>query len=345
MLKEINIDQIIAKLFSNLNPKESHIIGSRFGLKEKEKQTLEELGNHYNLSKERIRQIQNQALQKIRQVNYFEELIKPAKEELINFLNQKGGLITEDFIIKKSDNAETLIFIMSEFFPKDLERLDSHPKLESSWKLKTVTLGLIEKVLEEALNIIRNKKSALGKEELLNLLKKSSIYKKHDLDDSHIISYLEASRDIKENVLGQYGLAFWREIVPKRISDKIYLVFQKSKKPLHFNEITQEINGLGFDQKKANHRTVHNELILDNRFILIGRGIYALKEWGYQGGTVKELLKDILAKEKKPLSKEELIKKLQDQRIIKESTVYAALADKNVFKKVEGEKYVLAKSV
>ncbi len=335
-----NLKQIINTLFKELDPKESEILRSRFGLSNKEKGTLEAIGQNYGLSKERIRQVQNQALNKLRQLDKAEKLITEVKNDMIEFLEQKRGIAKEKIIFEKSEKPEILIFIMSQFFQKDLERIEDHPKLETVWKLKSLSLGLVENVLNEALNIINERKTSIKKEEFLELLKNSLVYRKNDLDDQYIFSFIEASCEIEENILGEYGLAHWREIVPKRISDKIYLVFRQENKPLHFEEITKKINELNFDHKTAYPRAVHNELILDERFVLIGRGVYALKDWGYQSGTVKDILNNILKETKKPLTREELAKKVGEQRVVKESTIYTALMDK-AFKKLEDGRYTL----
>ncbi|TSC95868.1 MAG: hypothetical protein Athens101410_314 [Parcubacteria group bacterium Athens1014_10] len=338
-MEKIDFDKIIKNLFSNLNSKESEILRARFGLENKRKETLEIIGKNYGLSKERIRQVQNYALDKLRQLNFLNDLINPVRIGVLEIFNRKGGIVTEKFILKQTNKPESFSFIISHFLEQDLEKLNNHPKIESAWKLKSISLGIIEEFLEMILNFIKEKKCSLKKEELLKFIKESPVYKKYDLNDEHLLSYLETSKEIKKNVLGMYGLSVWREITPKRIADKIYLIFQKEKKPLHFSDLTQKINELKFDHKVAYPRAVHNELILDERYVLIGRGVYALKEWGYQKGTVKDILINILKKAKKPLSKEELAKEIQSQRFAKESTVYTALMDKKSFKRQEDGKY------
>lgn len=54
------------KLIRNLRPMEAEIIVRRFGLDGEEEATLKQIGMKYNLSRERIRQLQEQALQKLR---------------------------------------------------------------------------------------------------------------------------------------------------------------------------------------------------------------------------------------------------------------------------------------
>jgi len=120
-----------------------------------------------------------------------------------------------------------------------------------------------------------------------------------------------------------YGLREWPEVSPKGIKDKIYLLFKRTRKPLHFTEVANKIEG-------SLVQTVHNELIRDSRFVLIGRGIYALREWGYVEGDVKDVILNIFATENKPLTKEEILERVKKQRFIKENTVLMNLGNKNI---------------
>ena len=95
------------------------------------------------------------------------------------------------------------------------------------------------------------------------------------------------------------------------------------KKPLHFREIARLIDEHGLYKlgKKTHPQTVHNELIKDGRFVLVGRGTYALSDWGYRPGTVREVLSSILKDNIEPMSREELLKAVMKVRQVKRSTV------------------------
>ena len=56
----------VVELLRKLSPIEAHILRSRFGLDDDEERTLKEIGDQYRLSRERIRQLQEQALAKLR---------------------------------------------------------------------------------------------------------------------------------------------------------------------------------------------------------------------------------------------------------------------------------------
>jgi hypothetical protein len=157
-------------------------------------------------------------------------------------------------------------------------------------------------------------------------------------------SFMSLSKELGRNVFGEIGLVSWAEVKPKGVRDKAYLVLKRENKPKHFTEIAKLINSTGFSSKKANIQTVHNELIKDSRFVLVGRGMYGLSEWGYQPGTVKEVLVGILKGSQKPIARADLIAKVLDTRMVKENTILLNLQDSKVFSKREDGSYVLRKA-
>ena len=65
MIREANA-QIIANVFDTLAPREAEILRMRFGINMEKAMTLEEVGQHYGLTRERIRQLENKAIRKLR---------------------------------------------------------------------------------------------------------------------------------------------------------------------------------------------------------------------------------------------------------------------------------------
>ena len=65
LIHEANRD-IINMVLDTLTPREAEILKMRFGINSTKTMTLEEVGNHYDLTKERIRQIESKAIQKLR---------------------------------------------------------------------------------------------------------------------------------------------------------------------------------------------------------------------------------------------------------------------------------------
>jgi len=154
------------------------------------------------------------------------------------------------------------------------------------------------------------------------------------------------SKLIASNPYGEYGLTSWPEISPRGIRDKAYTALAKTGRPLHFREVASAIDRAGWDKNrrkaKAHPQTVHNELIKDGRFVLVGRGIYALAEWGYQPGTVKEILVSVFKSHGRgALGGEDIIRIVSQKRLVKPQTILLNLQDRSVFKRTEEGKYAL----
>jgi len=126
------------------------------------------------------------------------------------------------------------------------------------------------------------------------------------------LSYLEISKKIQPNREGVLGLIEWPEIKPRGVKDKAFLVFKKHGKPLHFTEVAKLIDKFDYNMpnKKTYPQTVHNELIKDPRFVLVGRGTYALSEWGFVPGTIKDIITKVLKEKNEPLHKDEVVKQV-----------------------------------
>jgi len=155
----------------------------------------------------------------------------------------------------------------------------------------------------------------------------------------HIISLLSVDVRLKRVPEG-VGLLKWRHINPKSIRDKAYIVLKRDNKPLHFVEIANKITDAGFDRKVVTTQAVHNELIRDEHFVLVGRGLYGLKEWGYKKGTVSDIIEDLLRK-KSPLTKQEIIAGVLKQRHVKKGTISLNLQKNDHFVRVGRAVYSL----
>jgi DNA-directed RNA polymerase delta subunit len=200
-------------------------------------------------------------------------------------------------------------------------------------------LDKVKDVEEASLEILEKGKKTLSLDELVEAVEKE--LKEKNITSSEIRSYLRVLAKIRSNRFEKWGITKWPEIEPKNTRDKIYLILKENRKPLHFREIAEKIDEFGLSKKKAHPQTVHNELIKDKRFVLIGRGIYAVAEWGYSKGTVRDVLREILEKNG-PLSKEEIFKEVFKKRKVKKATVMINLNNSQFFVK-KGNIYSLKK--
>jgi len=140
----------------------------------------------------------------------------------------------------------------------------------------------------------------------------------------------------------RWGLVKWPTVNPKNIRDKIYVILSENGKHMHFNEIAEAIKISDFKRKDVTTQAIHNELIKDKRFVLIGRGIYALREWGYKKGTVADIITEVLREAGEPLHRDEIVKRVLKSRFVKETTILLNLQSKSQFKRVAKATYQLA---
>jgi len=169
------------------------------------------------------------------------------------------------------------------------------------------------------------------------------ILKETGFNDAQVKSLINIDKRIALLDDNFIGLLEWRHIHPRTLRDKILFILRKEKEPMHFTDISEKISDSNFDHRKINTQAVHNELIRHDQFVLIGRGIYALTEWGYEKGTVCNVIEKILKKEKE-LSQDKIIGKVLKQRQVKEITIILALKNNKQFERVGRKRYKIKKS-
>lgn len=130
-------------------------------------------------------------------------------------------------------------------------------------------------------------------------------------------------------------------IKTRGIKDFAYLVVRKAGRPMHFRDVAKEI--FAEFKRKAHTATCHNELIRDTRFVLVGRGIYGLREWGHSGGIVRDVIVEVMNKSGQPLTKNEIIDLVKKERIVKDNTVVVNLQNPKYFVKEKDGKYSVKK--
>lgn len=259
-------------------------------------------------------------------------------------------------------------FLISKLLKDDFEIAAASEHLKECVKLKYKSIEHLEDLAKELLAKILEIKKIFITEEIVNLSKELEIYKANSekfkapnsmdvsgvlpdyffkenanvVNENKIIySILQAAKKIEQNKFGFWGINDWREVIPRTIDDKIYLVLKNAGKPMHFSEVCAEINKINFDEKKANAATVHNELILNKRYILVGRGIYGLEEWGCSKGTVTEVVEKILSDSERPLNREEIVNQVLARKIVKKATINLALTNRDKFEISSDKKYIV----
>jgi DNA-directed RNA polymerase delta subunit len=332
--------KISAILVADLSDRTRDIVSRRFGLEGKDPETLESIGQEHGVTRERVRQIVEDGLYQIKQnIEGGKERarLQGIFELLDEVLRESGNLKRQDLLVEaaypKNDHNH-IIFLLH--LNDQLYRQKETEHAHAFWVNKKDLWEESPQALRDLVAHLEKRKEPASLEDLLKEYGK--------MQPKTFGSLLEVSKHILQGYNGKWGLRRWPEVYPKGMRDKAYVVLRDAQKPMHFVEVAQFIEKLQevlVEQRKKQilPQTVHNELIKDSRFVLVGRGTYGLSEWGYTPGTVKDVLAQILKDAGKALAKEELIQKTLDQRQVKESTILLNLQDRNFFVKDEEGKY------
>lgn len=332
--------QLAKRLLSSLKDRSYDVVVGRFGLVEEEPMTLEAIGKRYGITRERVRQIEAAAISSIRKSTIFQEE-QTAFEELKNVIRKSGAMLNEEEILNmfSSDsiikNHIYFFLVLGDQFQKHKEDEVFSPR----WSVDKDTSDLVHDALNDIYQKMEDDELIPESEMIDRFLSYVKDVNEEYRDQEIIKRWLNVSKKIGKNPLGEYGKSESPAINCRGVKDYAYLVMRKHGSPLHFKEVAKAINE--HFGKKTHIATCHNELIKDPRFVLVGRGMYALKEWGYETGVVKDVISRILKKEG-PLSKEEIIDKVLKERYLKKNTIVVNLQNPKYFKKNKQGLYVPA---
>jgi len=335
----LNYQKICQDLLKDLSERTIDIIEQRFGLKTGQRKTLQAIGDIYGITRERVRQIEVDGFLKLEpKLEKYSEVFQYFADQIKKF----GDLRKEDILLdllgspEFQNHAFFLLFLGEQF-----KRFPENREFYSLWTIDSNSLNFAKRVIDSLSDRFTKINQPLTLE---GISQQIDLDFEKSLTPQVLQSFLEVSKKIRTGIDGQFGLKDWPEINPRGVRDRSYLIFKKEKRPLHFTEVTELINSSKFKkiaEPKALVQTVHNELIKDPRFVLVGRGLYALREWGYVPGTVEDVISMILKKEKRSLTKKEIVEKVLKQRLVKVNTI---LINLDKFPKTADGKYTLKKT-
>ncbi len=324
--------QVTKRITSHLHDRASDVIMNRFGLNnDTERKTLEEIGKKYNITRERVRQIEETALNLIKKSDAYkgEQVFFDELKQLIQSL---GGIVSEHELLphiskdKVTQNHIHFYLVLGDSFKKHRE--DDHFK--TRWSVDDEIAEKVHASLKK-LYLSLDDEDLVPETEMIkrffeHLKDVSEDYKNEEIAKR----WLAMSKKVSKNPLGEWGKASSQNVRTRGVKDYAYLVMRRHGSPMHFREVTDAISKTF--GRKTHYATTHNELIKDPRFVLVGRGLYALSEWGYKTGIARDVIKDILKKEG-PLSKEDVVEKVMKERYFKKNTILVNLVNPKYFKK------------
>lgn len=344
MAKKISFQpkKITKKITGGLQDRSSEVIFSRFGLGEEiRRKTLEEIGKKYGITRERVRQIEQAAIKMIKKSPSFEEH-QHIFDELRDIVYSLGGVVAhEDLLghISEDENVHNHInfyLVLGDSFKKHKE--DKHFK--THWSVS-------DEIADKVHTSLKSLYSSLSDEDLIaeseivgkffnHMQEVSDRYRNEEIAKR----WLAMSKTIKRNPLGEWGKANSKNVKTRGVKDYAFLVMRKHGSPMHFREVAEAIEKIF--KRKTHYATTHNELIKDPRFVLVGRGMYALAEWGYKTGIARDVIRKIL-EEEGPMSKEDLVDRVMKERYFKKNTILVNLMNTKYFKKLKNGLYTVIK--
>lgn len=333
--------QVTKKILSPLQDRAYDVVVSRFGLGEDaERKTLEAIGELYGITRERVRQIEASALNTIRKSGEYKSE-QNTFAELKNIIKDLGFVVSEDDLLENvtkdqaTQNHIHLYLVLGDEFTKYKE--DDHFK--ARWSID-------DEISEKVHDSLRELYTGLSDDELVSEgeIINRFLDKLKDLNNEYrneeiARRWLSMSKRIARNPLGEWGKSDSSNVKTRGIKDYAFLMMRKHGSPMHFREVAKAITNTF--AKKCHTATCHNELIKDTRFVLVGRGIYALREWGYSVGVVRDVIKDIIKKEG-PMSKDQIIERVMKERYLKKNTILVNLQNPKYFKKNKQGLYTIA---
>ena len=326
--------------------REREVVERRFGLKGA-KETLEQVGESMGITRERVRQIEKATLMraKIQLEKTHNESFAKAERILVAFLAGNGRIArletTAEQLTGKGSNDKGAVNFLAEISEKTIVTSENDRYFQAVALTDRGDEKTIKKAVDEIVSSLKTNKDPVDADGLFARVADSKLEKYETSVEATAIA--SVSKLVAE-LNGLWGLAKNPAVNPKNIRDKIYIVMKNGgEKSMHFSEIAKAVKGADFKRNKITDQAIHNELIKDARFVLIGRGIYALAEWGYKKGSITDIIEEIL-REKGPMKREDIVRETLKVREVREATILLYLQSKPQFKRVAKGEYGLAEN-
>lgn len=318
--------------------REREIISRRFGLFDR-KETLEQIGELLSITRERVRQLEKAVITRLKAAAEQGNLpnISEVQTTLSTQLTGMGNVARVSDLAAAFGEGTKLEQARVAFLARLCPELAVVDEDDHFFQSVSIASVLDDKAVKSQVQTIIDAITKLGEPKTIEDVAKAA-----GMTDAKQAAALASTSKHLATLNGRWGLVKWPMVNPKNIRDKIYVILKENGKHMHFNEIAAAIKDSDFKRKDVTTQAIHNELIKDKRFVLIGRGIYALKEWGYKKGTVADIIAEVLREAGEPLHRDEIVKRVLKSRFVKETTILLNLQGKPQFKRVAKATYELA---
>lgn len=330
---QVDFDMLMKRLLGLLSKKEKDVIERRFAIGHSQRETLDRIGKRYSVTRERIRQIESVAIQKLIRISQ-DKSIRVLHDLAQQTLEAHGGAMFEDLLIsemlKHIDEPSTVDINSLKFTLKvsrSVQKQEKNQFHRTFWHVNDTAASVIKAAMKDIKKFLSQQKTVQSFEKI-----------NEALQDKYPETLLQSAMHIDWNLMevesGMWGLKSWRFINPRSIKDCIQIVLKNNEKPMHFSDIMQAITADFPDRKKVTPQASHNELIRHEEFVLVGRGLYGLREWGMAAGTVCDLIRSVLIENKEAMKRQDIIQKVLEKRDVRLGTISLSLQKYPFFKRV-----------
>ncbi len=346
-LKKDELVKSFEDILKSLSEREKNVIERRIWLNW-ERETLQSIWNSLtpSVTRERIRQIEESGIKKMwRMVKW--SILANIQKKAIEYLNFHWWIISSERIINniiKDFKIENNInkYIIETVIESDYDINKSKQKLGCKiyFYLPHIQRNDVDSCHKEIIKILKKKKDVMDKDVLLEQVVKN-LKENKNINRVFADSVVDLFADLVEWEENLVWLEKWKILNPATLKDKALYVLKKEKTPMHFVDISNKITEYLGEIVKVN--TIHNELIKSDDFVLIWRGIYALRDWWFKPGTVMDVIVSILKKKWEAMSTNDIKKEVLKVRNVEPSTVYMNLQNREKIERV-GRNYYQLKS-
>lgn len=334
----LNTEAIVQDILNSIErEREREIIARRYGLFDR-KETLEQIGELLGITRERVRQLEKSVMTRLRTSGTELPHISDTETTLLAAINEAGEaaritLLASKLTAENTRTDQSRLAFITELCPNVAVISEDDTYFQAAGNLSVHDTATIKKEIAQLVDAIKKAGKPVETKEISKLA---------NMPNGQYATALASISKQLATLNDRWGLIKWPTVNPKNIRDKIYVILSENKRHMHFNEIAEAIKASDFKRKDVTTQAIHNELIKDKRFVLIGRGIYALREWGYSKGTVADIIADVLREAGGPLHRDEIVKRVLKSRFVKETTILLNLQSKPQFKRVAKATYELA---
>ncbi len=330
---QVDFGTLMTRLLGLLSKKEKDVIERRFAIGYPQRETLDHIGKRYSVTRERIRQIEAVAIQKLVRISQ-DKSIRVLHELAQQILEARGGVVVEDLLISemlKHIDEPSMVDINSLKFTlkvsRSVQKQEKNQFHRTFWHVNSIAASTVKLAMKDVKKFLTQQKTVQSFENI-----SAALSEKHSEELLRSVMYIDWN--LLETETGQWGLKSWRFINPRSIKDCIQIVLKKNEKPMHFSDIMQAITADFPDRKRVTPQASHNELIRHDEFVLVGRGLYGLREWGLAAGTVCDLIRSVLVENNGAMKRQEIIQKVLEKRDVRLGTISLSLQKYPFFKRV-----------